>query len=244
MFGRRATGFGSKAPPSPPPSDWLSFDKMDAALDAAIRLFTHALDAAGQDCGALAIRGPKPAAVAQRLADCIVYPGEGGEHYLTLGLTRDFKAFSYQPHCQLFLILNAVLILEDLPDSPLRAQIAVSQVPQPLVHAHMMKRWIKFIRPVGRALTQGEEVLTGLMRDILTETREVARLVPGWIAERVDCEAIAHEWCLGFPGTIGRPIDADVQPINDLPMSEFVAQLITDFLARTQAQGLMERRAV
>ncbi len=247
MFGRRTTPFSAGAPtPPPPPSDggWPPFRKMDAALDAAIRLFTRALEDAGQDCGGLSIPGAPPPAVAALLADCIVYEEDRGPEYLTLGVTQDFKAFSYEPHCRLFLIINAALILEDLDSGPLRSDIAISQVPRPLIDAHMMKRWIGFIRPTGQASVSGDvDGLTDIHRAMIGETMAIGRLAPRWITERVSIEECARSWCAGFPGTIGRPLTSEVKRINDLPMSDFVEKLITDFLIETQTRGLNERRS-
>jgi hypothetical protein len=216
---------------------------MNAALDAAIRLFTQALEQAGRNCEGLAIAGPPPASVAALLADCVVYPGEQGPEFLTLGLTRDFEGFSYQPHCRLFLIINAALILEDLKAGPLRADIADSQVLRPLVDAHMMKRWIKYIRPTGRAVAEGDTArLSTIMPELLAETAEIGGRAPRWLLERVSIEECANEWCSGFPGTIGRPLTPDVKRINDLPMTDFVERMITEFLVETQMRGISEQR--
>src|SRR3954452_9685182 len=109
MFGKRKVPFDPQrpAPPPPPPpppppsGGWLPAEKMNGALEAAIRLFTQALTQAGQAAGGLGLAAAPPAGVAALLADCIVYPGEESEEFLTLGITADFKAFSYQPHCRL-----------------------------------------------------------------------------------------------------------------------------------------------
>lgn len=246
MFGRRTTpiAFGPSNPPPPPPGDnWPPFDKMNSALDAAIRLFARALEQAGRDCEGLGTAGPPPPAVASLLADCVVYPGERGSEFLTLGLTRDFESFSYQPHCRLFLIINGAHLLEDVSEGSLRSEIALSQVPGPLIEAHMMKRWIKYIRPTGHAVAGGQmERLSEIMKSLLAETNDVARLAPRWISERVDIGQAGQEWCSGFPGAIGRPLTPEVKRINNLPMTEFVEKLITDFLVEMQMQGLREDR--
>lgn len=244
MFGRRKIPFGADAPPPPPSADeWLPFSKMNHALDSAIRLFSRALEQAGQDVGGLAIAGDPPPDVAALLADCIVYAGETGPEYLTLGISPDFKSFAYQPHCRLFLIINAALILEDLPPGPLRSEIAVSQLPRPLVDAHMMKRWIAFIRPTGAAMAGGDgEGLGQIVQHLISDVRAVESLSPRWISERVPVQDCAREWCAGYPATIGRPLDAEVKRINDLPMSDFVEELITQFLVETQTRGMMEQR--
>ena len=93
MFGRR-----KEPPASPPPPggrEPFPIEKMDRALDGAIRLFTRVLDKAGVDAGELAIRGPVPNGITQALADCTTYRGQddGNLTYLVLGLTADFKEF-------------------------------------------------------------------------------------------------------------------------------------------------------
>lgn len=216
---------------------------MDAALDAAIRLFTQSLEQSGHDCGELAIRGPAPSSVTKLLSDCVVYQGKNGLEFLTLGLTKDFKAFSYQPHCRLFMILNSAMLMEDPISSDLRAKIAVGQVPRPLVDAHMMKRWIKYIRPVGNTMAAGDYAgLTIILKNIQAELVDVGQKAPAWISQRVNLRECAQEWASGFPGTIGQLLSADVKRMNNLPMTDFVSKLLTDFMAEVQMQGLMERQ--
>jgi hypothetical protein len=246
MFGRRKTPFSANvsSPPPPPPSGngWPPFRKMDAALDAAIRLFSRALEQAGQEVAGLSLPGPPPTSVAALLSDCIVYAGEDGPEFLTLGTSEDFKAFAYQPHCRLFLIINAALILEDLPLGDLRSDIAVSQVPRPLIDAHMMKRWISFIRPTGEAMTGDKSRLIAIMQRLRADTLAVGRLAPEWISQRVDIQDCSAEYCSGFPASIGRPLTPEVKRINNLPMTDFVEGLITQFLVETQMRGLSEQR--
>ena len=150
MFGRRKQPFGQKpvstppsppAPPSPPTGgggEPFPIDKMDHALDAVIRLFTRVLDDAGVDCGALAIRGPVPADVGGLLANCTTYRDGSTPTYLALGITPDFKAFSYPPHCRLFFILNSVGICEDPHAASILNNIAGGQLPGPLIDAHFI----------------------------------------------------------------------------------------------------------
>jgi hypothetical protein len=241
-WGKKPTGWKQLRPPTWQVETSLPVEKMNAALDAAIRLFTHALKQAGQDCGGLALDGPAPPAVASLLAESVTYPSENGSEFLTLGLSLDFKAFSYQPHCRLFLIINAALILEQLRDSPLRSDVAMGQVPRQLVDAHMMKIWIKYIRPTANAIADKDKnILATILRPLISETKNLRQLVPSWIAQRVNVEECSREWCSGFPATIGRPLTADVKRINKLPVTEFVGKLITDFLAEAQMEGLRER---
>src|SRR5918994_2277000 len=105
MFGRRKVPAGGPAVPPPPGGkEPFPIDKMDRALEAAIRLFTRVLDDAGVDAGALAIRGEVPADVGTLLAGCTTYRAADNEPptYLALGITLDFKAFAYPPHCRLY----------------------------------------------------------------------------------------------------------------------------------------------
>jgi hypothetical protein len=247
MFGWRKSTPGSKPPgPPPPPAEtWVPLVKMNTALDAAIRLFTQALDQAGHDCGGLALRGPVPPAVASLLADSIVYPGEDGPEFLTLGLTVDFNGHSYPPHFRLFMIINAALILEDLPASPLRSQSAVSQVPRPLIDAHMMRIWIRYILPTGNAFVRQDKAgLDAILRGLITETMALRRLTPDWISKRIDIEERSREWCGGFPATLGRPLTPEVKRINNLPMTDFIETRIRDYMVEVQTRGIAERSEI
>jgi len=136
-------------------------DKMDRALEAAIKLFTKVLDDARVDAGGLAIRGAVPDNVSGLIADCTTYRGEddGGLTYLALGITPDFKAFLYPPHCRLYFILNSTGICEDRHAASILASIAAGQLPGPLIDAHLMRRWIQFILPTNDALRGGQAAL-------------------------------------------------------------------------------------
>lgn len=246
MFGRKGLG---GAPPPRGPGD--GFDeatapggKVDLAMQAAIRLFTEVLRAAGRDPEALGLAGPPPADVARLVAECVTYTGENGPQYMTLGLTRDFHAFSYQPHCFLFLIANAAGIAESLPDIEARARIAAAECRVPLFHAQALRKWIAHVRPIGRALAERD--FDGITRIMAMFESDLARLcddAPEWLRNAIDLPGLAQEWRSGFPATIGRPLDAEVQRINGIPMSDFVAETITRFLAETQMRGLAGRQA-
>lgn len=245
MLGRWKSLFNAKSPAPPSSSDsWAPYRKMDAALTASICLLSQALEQAGEDCGGLSIKDRAPAAVGPLLADSVIYAGDKGPEFLALALTHDFKAFSYQPHCRLFLIINAVLILEDLKDdSPFRREVAISQVPGPLVDACLMKRWIKYIGPIGQSLAEGRtDKLRELHQGFANECVSLRHSVPEWIFQRVNFDERAQEWCSGFAATLGHPLTSDVKRINSLPMTGFIADLITKFLIETQVQGLRETR--
>jgi hypothetical protein len=242
MFGRR------KEPPAdPPPPDGrepFPIEKMDAALDGAIRLFTRALDDAGVDAGSLAIRGEVPANVTQALADCTTYRGEtdGGLTYLVLGLTPDFKAFMYPPHCRLFFIINSTGICEDEHTQSFLKQLAPGQLPGPLIDAHLMRRWIGYILPTGQALKAGQSALEALHQELMRDLMAVLNQVPPELAQRVNDKDIFRDWAGGFPGTIGRPLDDSVPRMNGLPMTPFIEDVLTRALAELQAEGLRQQR--
>ena len=246
MFGRRKEPIRPPAAPPPPGgSEPFPIDKMDRALEAAIRLFTRVLDDAGVDAGALALRGPVPPYVGELLAGCTTYLAgdECTPTFLALGITPDFKAFAYPPHCRLFFILNSVGICEDPAAAPILNQLAPHQLPGPLIDAHFMRRWIRFILPTAEALRQGQAALETLIRSLIDTMIEVARQVPAPFAARIDVAGVAREWGSGFPGTIGRPLDDSVPRMNGLPMTAFIENTLTSELARLQAEGLRQERS-
>lgn len=249
MFGRRTAGFGNRtsdvsAPPPPtrPPIDyWEPEEKMVKALQAAICLFCDALKEAGYDCGKLTLDGPSGTKVAPLLADCITYAGRDGREFLALGRSRDFRTFSFEPHFRLFRILNAALILEDLPTSPFRSEIAVSEVPRQLVEAHLMLRWVRFIRPIGKAYGGPEAELGAIIHALQNALVEVGQNAPDWLAQRISIKECVQEWGSAFPATLGKPLTSETPRINDLPMTENIEQAVTNFLVETQMQGLAQK---
>jgi hypothetical protein len=247
MFGRRKVPFG--APPGGPPvppsgKEPFPIDKMDRALDGAIRLFTRALDDAGVDCGDLAIRGEVPPNVTQALTECITYRGEddGSLTYLALGLTSDFKAFIYPPHCRLFLIINSTGICEDPHAEGILKSLAPAQLPAPLVDAHLMRRWIRYILPVGDALAgrEGPGALDRIRQMMVDDLAGVLDRVPLELAARVDLKSALAEWAGGLPAALGRPLTEEVERMNGLPMTPFIADLLTDYLTKLQMRGISE----
>ena len=249
MFGRRKVPFGSQpSTPSPPPAppggkDPFPIAKMDDALDAAIRLFTKVLDKAGADAGELAIRGPVPDNVSALVANCTTYRGEddGGLTYLALGITADFQAFMYPPHCRLYFILNATGICEDQHTQSFLDTLAPSQLPGPMVDAHLMRKWIRYILPTPEAMRGGPAALDALVQAMMGDLMAVIRQVPAAWAERLPLKESFKEWASGYPGTIGRPLTDDVQRMNGLPVTPFIADTLTRYLAQLQADGLRNR---
>ena len=243
MFGRR------KEPPADPPppggKEPFPIDKMDAALDGAIRLFTRALDEAGVDAGALAIRGEVPANVTQALAECTTYRGQddGGLTYLVLGLTADFKEFMYPPHCRLFFIINSTGICEDEHTQSFLKQLAPGQLPGPLLDAHLMRQWIRYILPTGAALKAGFSELEALHQHMMRDLMAALNRTPPVLARSIDDKAVFRDWAGGFPGTIGRPLDDSVPRMNGLPVTPFIEDVLIRELARLQAEGLRQERA-
>lgn len=242
MFGRR-----KEPPASPPPpggSEPFPIDKMDAALDGAIRLFTRVLDDAGVDTGALAIRGDVPANVTQALADCTTYRSDasGGLTYLVLGLTPDFKAFMYPPHCRLFFIINSTGICEDEHTQSFLTELAPGQLPGPLIDAHLMRQWIRYILPTGEALRAGQSALETLHQNLMRDLMAVLNRAPPELARGIDDKQVFRDWAGGFPGTIGRPLDDSVPRMNGLPVTPFIEDVLIRALASLQADGLRQQR--
>ena len=247
MFGRRKTPFGtSPTPPTPPPpggQEEFPVGKMDDALEASIRLFTRVLDDAGVDAGGLAIRGEVPSGVGQMLAQCTTYRGgDNGEPlFLVLGITRDFKAFAYPPHCRLYFILNSVGICEDPAAASILPTLAEGQLPGPLIDAHIMRAWVRHILPTGKAMLEGEAALDGVYQSLVDELKRVASQVPPAWAERVNLNAVLSEWASGFPGTFTRPVEESTERMNGLPVTPFIEDVLIRHLAALQADGLRQR---
>ena len=69
----------------------------------------------------------------------------------------------------------------------------------------------------------------------------VLNRVPAAWAQRIDLKALFMEWTAGFPGTIGRPLTDEVERMNGLPVTPFIAETLTRHLAELQAEGLRNR---
>jgi hypothetical protein len=244
MFGTRNTGFGRKAPP-PPPFDPFPIDKMDRALEAAILLFTTVLDEAGVDCGQLALRGPVPANVGALLADCTTYRREpdGRPTFLALGVTPDFKQFSYPPHCRLYFVLNSVGICEDPHAAGLLGHLAEGQLPDPLVDAWLLRKWVQFILRTNDALRGGDVALKTFVDSLRSGLMEVIDRVPANWRSRFDLKERFLEFAGGFPGTIGHELTPETRRMNGLPVTPFIEDVLIRTLADLQAQGLRDRVA-
>ena len=191
----------------------------------------------------LAIRGAVPPSVTQALAECTTYNGQddGGLTYLVLGLTKDFKAYAYLPHCRLFLIINSTGICEDEHAASILNQLAPGQFPGPLLDAHLMRRWVRYILPVGEALVAGGSALGALHQQLTADLMSVLDSVPPALVDKVDRQSAFQEWADGFPGTIGRPLTSDVPRMNGLPMTPFIEDVLTRFLADLQMRGVTNR---
>lgn len=244
MFGRRKEPRGRPpTTPSPGGGEPFPIGKMDAALDGAIRLFTKALDDAGVDAGALAIRGAAPANVSGALAECTTYRGEAddGLTYLVLGITADFRAFMYPPHCRLFFIINAAGICEDEHTQSFLKDLAPNQLPGPLLDAHLMRQWIGYILPTAEAMKAGQSALEALHRKLMGDLMAVLNRAPPEFVRKIDDKAVFREWVGGWPGAIGRPLTPDVERMNGLPVTPFIAEVLTTHLAELQMNGLRNR---
>lgn len=244
MFGRRKMPPGSPASQPPPGgSETFPIEKMDAALDGAIRLFTRVLDDAGVDAGGLAIRGEVPADVTRALAECTTYRGEadGGLTYLVLGITADFKAFMYPPHCRLYFIINSTGICEDEHTQSFLKELAPNQLPGPLIDAQLMRQWIRYILPTGEAMKAGHSELEALHQNLMRDLMAMLNGTPPVFAQKIDDKTVFRDWAGGWPGTIGRPLTPDVERMNGLPMTPFIANVLTTHLAELQMNGLRNR---
>lgn len=244
MFGRKRTtpppGTSGPAPATP---QWWPVAQLVPALDATLALFTAALRPIGRDLGPFS-RDGSPSDVARQLTAAVLHDDADGPKFVNLGITTDFKAFTYQPHCNLFLILNAVNLLEDPISAELRNQIASSQLARPCADAVIMRAWLDFVEPVGDAAKSGsggalDDVAEKLVRTIVQRAQQL----PEWIAQAIDLRAVAHEWGSGFPGLYTQPLDDEVKRLNGLAMRPFVAQQLTEFLANLQMGGINQRRA-
>lgn len=244
MFGRRKNPVGG-GPATPPPGGKEPFpiEKMDRALDGAIRLLTRALDEANVDAGKLAIRGSVPSGVTDALAACTSYRGQddGSLTFLALGLTPDFKGFLYPPHCRLYLIINATGIAEDPAAFDILKSVASAQFRRPLIDAHLLRRWIRFILPMPEAMRGGPAALGTIAKRIRAELMAVINDVPPAWASRIDFGALIDEWTSGYPGTIGHKLTPDVRRMNGLPVTPFIEKTLTNYLADLQMQGNMDR---
>jgi hypothetical protein len=186
--------------------------------------------------------------VAALLADCVIEPRANGPHFVTLGRTPDFEDFSYLPHCRLFFMISAALILQDdlPPDWPHRNALAISTVPRPLLDAWFLKSWIKTIGPMGQALAKGRRDdlhadLVAILRAFIDECAGLEASVPKWVDQQVNFHACGKEWVTGgFPAALGQPLTANVKRINDLPMTDFVADLIKKALVDLQTQAFRD----
>jgi hypothetical protein len=239
MFGRK----GLTPPPAAPqpPQQWWPVAQLGPALDATLALFTSALHPIGRDLGPFS-RTTAVSGVANQLTGAIVNDDARGREFVNLGITTDFKGFTYQPHCHLFLILNAVNLLEDPLSADLRNQIAASQLARPCADAVIMRAWLDFVEPVGKAVaSKSEAALDAVAGELVHTVVQRAGQLPEWIAHAIDLRQVAHEWGSGFPGLYTQPIE-EAEMLNGLAMRPFVVQLITEFLANLQSGGLSQGR--
>ena len=247
MFGRRNAGFGRKAPPPPPPASFDPFpiDKMDRALEAAIRLFTKVLDDAGVDCGKLAIRGAVPPNVGSLIAECVTYRSEpdGDPTFLALGVTPDLKQFSYPPHCRLYFVLNSVGICEDPLAAGILGRLAGDQLPGPLVDAWLLRAWVHFILATNEALRGGDAAIQAFLNSLRAALMDVINRVPEQWDSTLDLKSRFLDFANGFPGTIGHKLTPETKRMNGLPVTPFIEDVLIRSLAELQAQGLRDRVA-
>lgn len=169
--------------------------------------------------------------------------GDGGLTYLVLGLTADFKEFMYPPHCRLFFIINSTGICEDQHAQDFLPQLIPDELPAPMIDAHLMRHWIRYILPTGQALKGGFAELEALQQKLMADLMGVINLAPPDLAAKVDGKAVFRDWVGGFPGTIDRPLDYSVPRMNGLPVTPFIENILINYLAEMQANALRERGA-
>lgn len=244
MFGKKPLAFGRRndGPSAPPPpiggDNEFPIRKMRDALELAIALCSDVLLRTGRDCGTLGIHRPYPPNVGRQLAECITYNSENQPSFLALGQTKDFIGFSYQPHCSLFLIINAIGIAESIALSPQMPTIALRELcSRALVNAHLMRNWIDYIQPTGKALGDDAEVMTGLLVAMRKSMRRIFLHAPDWLTNEVDVEAQLVGWGGGWPGTLTHPLKSDTARLNGLPLTPFIEQVLTNFLVEAQMNG-------
>ena len=104
-----------------------------------------------------------------------------------------------------------------------------------------MRKWIHHILPTNDALRRGQDALEQFHRRLMDDLMSVLNKVPVDWAKTIDLKAMFMEWTSGFPGTIGRPLTEDVERMNGLPVTPFIAETLTRYLAEMQAQGLRDR---
>lgn len=106
-----------------------------------------------------------------------------------------------------------------------------------------MRAWIRYILQTPDAMKAGPAALEALHRQMMDDFMSVMNLVPPAYARTMDLKAVFMEWTSGFPGVIGHRLTDDVERMNGLPVTPFIAETLTRFLAELQARGLREQSA-
>jgi hypothetical protein len=241
VFGRKkdpADGAAAGTEPFP-------VEKIDRALDAAIRLFTRVLDQAGLDCGYLPLRGsPVPADVGALVANCTTYLGEadGAPTYLVLGVSHDFESFNFAPQCRLFFVLNAVGLCENPHAAESLPALATVQLPGALVDAWLLRRWAQFMLRANAAVAGGAPTQEAFFSELGTALGEVVSAVPPQWREALGMRERFMQFADGFPVGVGQPLDESVRRMNGLPVTQDVSDMLIQMLGNIQARGLADRR--
>lgn len=247
MFGKKPLAFGRRndGPSAPPPpidgDNEYPIRKMRDALELAIALCTDVLLRTGRDCGTLGIHRQYPPNVGRQLAECITYKSENQPSFLALGQTKDFIGFSYQPHCRLFFVINAIGIAESMALSPQMPTNAARELCRALVDAHLMRNWIDYIQPTGKALADDAEAITNLLVAMRKSMKQIFLHAPDWLTNEVDVEAQLVDWGDGWPGVLTHTLKSDTGRLNGLPLTPFIEQVLTNFLVEAQMNGKRTR---
>jgi hypothetical protein len=247
MFDALKRLFQPKAPvrAESPSLPWPPGEPLDAALAAAIRLFSRRLEQSGKSAGRLSLPGEAPQGVAAAIAGGVIPAADsGGRKFLTFAASADLKSFTYTPHLQLYRIYAAATLLETgAPRLP--AELVASEAPPALLHAHLMRGWLRYVAPTGEALRvkdAREARLEVVARGLSAELSAIAGSAPRWLSAQVDIGEAVESWTHGYPAALSQYLSVDTPRINDLAMSQPAADLILHMLATAPAK--LNARAV
>lgn len=234
-FGRRS----SFTPP--PPADPLV--RVRAGLDTAINRLSQLLARFGVDCGLLSGSGAPQASSADFVAESLYFERGGQPMFITLHQIEDLVQESAWPYFRFFLLVTVLKtadrVLSGDVDLKFDTERAMHQWYPALVDAQMMKSWIAFSTPVGRAMLAQDRPALVQLRNMVAE--EAGRVVAR-ASTRRDMAAMTAEcvrpWRDGLPLIMERSADQIADRLNNVPLTADLAPRIRDGLARLQASGV------